>query len=110
MTSGAEPGTIHVWREEADLARDSRSIGSHSLGLADAIALGRAVQRLPRRLVIVGIEVQEASPGEGLSPPVAAKVEQAADLVAEIVAEWKADPTAQAGSSATSSGVPGSSV
>ena len=110
VTSGAEPGTIHIWRDEADIAGDSRSGSSHALGIADAIALGRAVQRLPRRLVVVGIEVQETSPGDGLSPPVAANVERAADLIAEIVAQWKEDPTAQAGSRATSSGVPGSSV
>ncbi len=109
VTSGAEPGTIHVWHGDAVLGRSSRSNGSHSLGLADAIALGRAVQRLPRQLVVVGIEVQETSSGDELSPSVVGKVEQAADLVAEIVAGWKADPAAQAGSRATSSEAPGSS-
>jgi hydrogenase maturation protease len=109
VTSGAKPGTIHVWHGDAELRRGSRSNGSHSLGLADAIALGRAVQRLPRQLVVVGIEVQETSNGDELSPPLVGRVEQAADLVAEIVAQWRADATAQAGSRATSSEAPGSS-
>ncbi|MGZ4725925.1 MAG: hydrogenase maturation protease [Ilumatobacteraceae bacterium] len=109
VTSDAKPGTIHVWQGDADLGRSSRSNGSHSLGLADAIALGRAVQRLPRQLVVVGIEVHETSSGDELSPSVVAKVEQAADLVAGIVTRWKEDPTAQAGSKATSSEAPGSS-
>ena len=108
VTSGAEPGTIHVWRGDADLGRSSRSNGSHSLGLADAVALGRAVQRLPRQLVVVGVEVGETSTGNELSPAVVANVEQAAELVAEIVALWTSDPAVQAGSRATSSEAPGS--
>ena len=109
VCSGSEPGTIHVWRGEAEIARGRRSTGSHSLGLADAIALGRAVQRLPRELVVVGIEVQQTSRGDGLSSPVAAAVEPAAELISDIVTLWQAESRPQAGSKATSSAAPGSS-
>jgi hydrogenase maturation protease len=109
VRSEADPGTIRVWRGEAEIARSKRPTGSHSLGLAHAIALGRALQRLPRELVVVGIEVQQIAPGDGLSLPVAAAVEPAATLISDIVTLWQAQSRPQAGSNATSSAAPGSS-
>lgn len=53
--------------------------GSHGLGLPEAIALARALDLLPRRLVVLGVEVADVRTGVGLSPPVAAAV---ADVVA----------------------------
>jgi hydrogenase maturation protease len=44
--------------------------GSHDLGLGDAIALGIAVGRIPRRLLIAGIEPEELGFGADLSEPV----------------------------------------
>lgn len=40
---------------------------SHSAGLAEAVALGRALDRLPERLIVFGIEPADVSLGEGLS-------------------------------------------
>ena len=94
VSSAAAPGTIHVWRDERQIAGHRPSTGSHALGVADAIALGRALHRLPRTLVVVGVEAGDTSPGYGLSPLVAAAVDEAVDRIVELV---------QAGSRATSS-------
>ncbi len=94
VSSGATPGTIHVWRGVGEIARSAASTGTHALGLAEAIALGRALHRLPRTLVIVGVEVADISPGQGLSPKVAAAVDDAVAMIVEVI---------QAGSKATSS-------
>lgn len=48
--------------------------GTHALGLAAAVELARTLGRLPPRLHVVGVEVADTSPGETLSPSVAAAV------------------------------------
>jgi hydrogenase maturation protease len=85
VSTGAAPGNVHVWADEPVLARASHSTGSHALGLADAIALGRALHRLPTRLVVVGVEADEITPGHGLSSAVADAVEEAVDVIANVI-------------------------
>jgi hydrogenase maturation protease len=55
--------------------------GSHSLGLAEAIALGRALGRMPRRLRVVGVEPADLGYGEGLTETVARRLDLVASLV-----------------------------
>ena len=45
---------------------------SHAFNLAEAIELARALGRLPRALVVYGIEGAQFAPGSALSPAVAA--------------------------------------
>jgi hydrogenase maturation protease len=82
VCGGAAPGTVHVWADEPDVARASSSTGSHALGVAEAIALGNALDRLPARLIVVGVEAAETTPGHGLSSAVAGAVEEAVDVIA----------------------------
>jgi hydrogenase maturation protease len=82
VDSGAEPGTL--WRfdasEEPVPARAFRS-STHALGVGEAIELARALGRLPRRVVVYGVEGAEFAAGEGLTPPVEAAVERTACAV-----------------------------
>jgi hydrogenase maturation protease len=73
-------GGVEDWPRQ-----DTTEYGSHSLGIAHAIALGRAVGRLPRRLRIVGVEPADLGYGDGLSDPVQASVDRAARLVLDCV-------------------------
>jgi hydrogenase maturation protease len=57
---------------------------SHGLGVAEAVALGRALDRLPPRLILLLITLAEEGQGEGLSPTVEGYVD---DAVARVVAE-----------------------
>ncbi|MDP9465107.1 MAG: hydrogenase maturation protease [Actinomycetota bacterium] len=91
VCSGATPGTVHVWADEPAQPRGSRSTGSHALGVAEAIALGQALDRLPARLVVVGIEAHETILGHGLSSAVAGAVENAVDVIATLIAERGGD-------------------
>jgi hydrogenase maturation protease len=43
---------------------------THALGVADAVELGRELERLPHRLAVYGIVGENFETGEGLSPPV----------------------------------------
>jgi hydrogenase maturation protease len=71
VNSGAEPGTIHrvdalATKLPAELFRGS----THALGVAEAVELGRALERLPGRLLVLGIEAKRVDAGAGLSPEV----------------------------------------
>jgi hydrogenase maturation protease len=83
VRTGAPPGRIHqLGRLDAAVPP---AVGSHGLGLADAVHLGAAVGRLPRRLVIFGIEVADTTAGRGLTADVARAVQTVAHFVERAV-------------------------
>ena len=83
VQSGAAPGTL-IRRDlgAAPLPRDWFGLSSHQLGVADAVELARTMRQLPKRLVFVGIEGERFDSGVGLTPRVAAALDEAARLVA----------------------------
>jgi len=86
VLSGQRPGTVHVLHAcRGPLPVSTGAGGTHGLGLAEVIELGRALRRLPPELVVVGVEAQRFGLGEPMSPQVKAAVELAAKTVAEVV-------------------------
>ena len=82
VSSGAEAGTLHRYDATAGpLPARLASPSTHGWGLAQAVELGRALGRLPRRLVIYGIEGQDFQTGRGLTPAVERAVGDAAERV-----------------------------
>lgn len=80
---GVAPGTVRVL--DVDGARRARpALSGHGSALADALALGAALGRLPASLVVVGIEAADLGYGEALSPAVAAALDDAAAVVARL--------------------------
>jgi hydrogenase maturation protease len=76
VRSGAPPGTIHRVDLDARPPAAALRLGStHAVGLAEAIELGRALDRLPVRLALYGIEGARFETGAGLTPAVARAVE-----------------------------------
>jgi hydrogenase maturation protease len=72
------PGSVHrIGPDEAAGVAALRHASTHSLGVAAAIGLARALGTLPRRLVIYAIEASQAPEGVRLSP----EVERAVDEV-----------------------------
>ena len=82
-STGGRPGTVR--RIDAADVGATRTASSHGLGVAQAIALGRALGRMPARLEVVGIEGDGFGLGPGLSARAAAAVDTAARLAIEIV-------------------------
>lgn len=78
MRSGRLPGTVARLdvRQDWPDAEAGTFASSHALGLREAVALARALDSLPRSLVVVGVEGATFAPGEPLTPAVAAAVEQ----------------------------------
>jgi hydrogenase maturation protease len=73
VVSGAAPGTTRRFGPDAPFARTSEA-STHGLGLAEALALGRALGRLPERIEVWGIEAVEFTAGAPLTPAVAEAV------------------------------------
>jgi hydrogenase maturation protease len=86
VSSSAAPGTIHRFDATASpLPTYLRSSSStHAIGLAEAIELGRALGRLPARLIVFGIEGERFEAGTGISRAVAAAAEALAVAVRSI--------------------------
>lgn len=73
VSSGADAGTIQ--RLDATVEPLPASVAgapsTHAVGLGQAIELGRALGRLPGKLIVYGIEGDSFTAGEELSPRVA---------------------------------------
>jgi hydrogenase maturation protease len=80
--SGAEPGTVRRFDAIAEHvpARTFRS-STHAFGIGDAVELGRALGRLPERVVVYGIEGDDFALGSGLSARVVSAVDEVAEAV-----------------------------
>jgi hydrogenase maturation protease len=88
VVSGTAPGTLHrVDVREQELPAELFRASTHHFGLAETVELARALGRLPQRLVVLGIEGERFTLGEGLSPAVDAAVDVAvASLREEVLA------------------------
>jgi len=89
--SGARAGTIR----RVDVRAEAVPAGffrysTHAFGVAEAVELGRALGRLPDRLIVFGIEGKDFTAGVGLSPAVERGV---ARVVRRALAEIAADAT-----------------
>jgi hydrogenase maturation protease len=74
------PGRIH--RSDAGpWLHGGNAATSHGLGVPEALLLGRALDRLPGRLVVFAVEAASLDLGAGMSPPVAAAVGPAVTAV-----------------------------
>lgn len=85
-TKGASsPGAITVFDVGSDTFPPAfPSSSSHGLGLADAVALGKALGRLPNHLVVIGVEGATFE-GVGLSSQVSDAVDAAVGAVLEVM-------------------------
>jgi hydrogenase maturation protease len=88
-SSGEPPGTVHRFDVSGDPlpARVFRS-STHAFGVGDAVELARALERLPGRVVVYGVEGGQFAAGAPLSPEVESAVEQVAE---EVLRELRGD-------------------
>ena len=76
------PGSVQVLEVgSAPLRREPPAIGSHGLGVPEAVELARALGRLPHRLTLVGVEAQGFDVGAPLSEQVRDRLDDAVRAV-----------------------------
>jgi hydrogenase maturation protease len=93
VSSGAEAGTIHrLDASERELPVELFQASTHHVGLAEAVELARALERLPPTTVVYGIEGGSFELGAELTPAVAVAAERVAAAVREEVAECMRRP------------------
>ena len=74
-------GRIDVISEPDAVTGFGATASSHGFGVAEAVALGRVLDRLPARLVLLLVSLVEEGHGEGLSPAVEGRVGEAVRLL-----------------------------
>jgi hydrogenase maturation protease len=93
IRSGAAPGTLMLLEVGGD-RQDLRSLGArldpgpagtHGFGLAGAIELARVLDRLPRRVTVVGVEAHGFEHGAPMSEPVHAAITTATAAALAII-------------------------
>jgi hydrogenase maturation protease len=79
MKSGSNPGVVKVFdaTENALPSKSFRSTSSHALGIGEMVELGRVLGRLPKRLVVIGVEGKSFKTGEGISAEIEVGLKQA---------------------------------
>jgi hydrogenase maturation protease len=80
VRSGDPAGTIHRF-DSSTLAGVRGSTSTHGVGLAEVVALARALDRLPRRLVVLAVEGRSFGAGAPLSDEVRASLPRLVDAV-----------------------------
>jgi hydrogenase maturation protease len=84
VKSGAGPGTIHMFEAHKSplptaLLREEYS--THAFGIPQAIELARAMNQLPRRLLVYGIEGECFDEGAHMSPTIERAARQLVELL-----------------------------
>ena len=83
VSSGAPAGAVSRYDAgDRPLPRPGTAAGStHGFGLNEVVELARAMDSLPGRFVIIGVEGTDFTTGRGLSPAVGEAVEEAVEAV-----------------------------
>ncbi len=86
MVTGSAPGSISSWdARTSQWTRGALRCSTHSLGIEEAIELGRALGILPQPLLIYGIEGRNFDAGAEPSPEVLRAAEELAGRIAREV-------------------------
>lgn len=74
---------------------DATPFSSHELSLRNTFELADALDRAPHSVVVVTVGVTDTGHGEGLSPPVAAALDRAVDVVLQILIDHRQETADQ---------------
>ncbi|MEU7767740.1 hydrogenase maturation protease [Nocardia sp. NPDC049190] len=86
----SDPGRI--WRSTVDnLHGVTHSASTHTLSVPEALLLGRALDRVPGKLIVIAVEAADLDYGLGLSAPVAAAVPRVVETVLDELTAMKID-------------------
>ncbi|MGE5506394.1 MAG: hydrogenase maturation protease, partial [Actinomycetota bacterium] len=87
---GEPPGTL-VELRGAEIPRitEGRKVSLHQTSFLDVLAAAELIGSLPADIVVIGVQAGDLEDfGAGLTPPVAARMDEALDRVAGCLAGW----------------------
>lgn len=93
VSRGHDPGTLYLLEHDLDGPRENTAFDAHGmdpgalLGMLDGLARGVGVERPVERVLVVGCEPASVDEGIGLTAPVAAVVDKAAEAVVDLVGD-----------------------
>jgi len=76
VMTGGPAGKVWLWEGEQLPLPETLSLSTHGFGVAEAIRLARALDRLPKRLRVFAIEGSRFELGSTLSPEVMCAVKE----------------------------------
>lgn len=85
VVTGAPAGTVETWDTSRTLTTRKTPATTHGFGVAEAIEIARALDRLPARLQVYGIEARQFEPGSEVSPEVAAGIQEVVRRISDAV-------------------------
>jgi hydrogenase maturation protease len=92
IRSGGRPGSwLRIPVGPQPLSASLAGSSTHGLSLASAVALGQVLGKMPKRLVVYGIEVFRFDAGSGMSPEVVTGVAGLTAALAEELQRPRAD-------------------
>ncbi|WP_421209900.1 HyaD/HybD family hydrogenase maturation endopeptidase [Aeromonas enteropelogenes] len=87
VRSGNPPGTVVTLKDEEIPTLFGRKLSPHQLGLADVLSALHMTGESPKRLTLIGVEPESLDPHIGLTPVVAAAMEEAKGRILTLLAE-----------------------
>jgi hydrogenase maturation protease len=84
VRSNCEPGKVHrLDATTSPIPSDFFHYSTHAFSVAEAVEMARALEQLPERLLIYGIEGQDFSSGVGVTDKVGLAIEAVAAQIAD---------------------------
>lgn len=90
VCSDGDAGKLYEWKaDEEPIPVQYFKTSTHFVSVSEAIELARVLERLPKNLVVIGIEGEEFGMGEGLSSAVEDAIPKIKRRVAELIEEFE---------------------
>ena len=90
VQAGEAPGTIfRLDPQVTPIPRRMFACSTHAFGVAEALALAQALQRLPQHVVVYGVQGKCFAMGEGLSDDVAQAVPEVVRRIQSDITVWQ---------------------
>lgn len=88
VCSGSVPGTVHRLDVKDDpLPTNLFPASTHALGVAEAVELARVLDRMPKKMVVFGIEGKQFNLGAEISPELEPAIQDVVERVLKEVAD-----------------------
>ena len=87
IKTGTACGTLHRFKNQ-EIETISNPLSSHTLGVAEAIKMGRALDELPPNVILYGIEIGDIYYQSSLAEPIMKAVKVLSKQIKDDIFQW----------------------